>query len=629
MQLAFGGFRLDLVRRQLLDANGAVTELSPRHFDALAYFVEHRGELLEKERLLLALWPGQVVEENSLNKLVSALRRALGDDGEARRFLITVPRRGFRFVAEVAAVPSDESPSVPPLEAPSSPAASLPRRRRAWLVAGTAAAAAIGTGLWVLTTWRRDRPADAATSLAVLPFKPLGDTSRDEVLELGMADSLITRLSAAPGVIVRPVGAVRRYLGRDTEPLRAARDLGVAWVLEGTIQRQGERTRVTSRLLNAASGSAAWSDTFDERLTDVFDVQEAISRRVAEVLVPRLSERERGALRGSDSRNAEAYRLYLEARYYALLYTPDAFRRAIASYERAIAADPSYAYAYAGLADAHRRTQFTSNTTPRETFEKVRTAAQHAAQLDPQYGDAHAILGWVSYLYDWDWPGAERTMRRALGLNPSCVDAHHGIAHVCLTTGRTADALAWFTRAREIDPQSPISNTFEGSMLAMSGRVADGLTRIRDALLINPGFWIAHVSLGNVLFNAGQTEPALASLRHAVELSGASAWASGFYGHTLAQSGRVDLAREVLRGMQERARTSYISPSMLALVHLGTGDSSAAMQALDAAYETHDIRLAFLQIDHRWDALRGDPRFKALAARLKLDAGQPKTKSAF
>jgi tetratricopeptide (TPR) repeat protein len=345
--------------------------------------------------------------------------------------------------------------------------------------------------------------------------------------------------------------------------------------------------------------------------------------------MPRLAERARGTLGGSGTRNAEAYRLYLEARYHSLLFTPDGYGRAIALYEQAIAADPRYAYAHAGLADAHRRTQFTSNTAPRDTFEKVRAAAQRAVELDPEYGDGLANLGWVAYLYDWDWPGAERTMRRALERNPSSVDAHYGLAHVFLSTGRYADALSSFSRAREVDPQSLIANTLEGGMLAMSGRAEDGLTRIRHALQINRGFWIAHLFFGNVLFNIGRTDAALASLRQAVELSGGSAWASRPYGHALAQAGQVEPARAVLRGMQARGRSAYVSPAMLALVQTGLGEHEAALAGLDKAYEARDIRLAYLQIDHRWEPLRADARFAALAARLKLDPGQPKSKCAF
>jgi TolB-like protein/Tfp pilus assembly protein PilF len=483
--------------------------------------------------------------------------------------------------------------------------------------------------LWAWRSRTDGGPAEAATTLAVLPFKSLAGAPRDEVLELGMADSLITRLSTARRVVVRPVSAVRRYLGHDTDPLRAAQELGVAWVLEGTLQQQGERTRVTARLLDASSGAAAWSGSFDETVPHVFDAQEAISRRVADVLMPRLAERGRAALGGGGTRSAEAYRLYLEARFHALLFTADGYRRAIELYQQAIAVDPSYAYAHAGLADAYRRTQFTSNTAPRETVEKVRAAAQRAVELDPQYGDGLANLGWVAHFYDWDWPAAERTMRRALEFNPSSVDALYGLAHVFLCTGRYPQALSSFTRAREVDPQSPIGNTLEGGMLAMSGRVEDGLARIRRAMQIHPGFWIAHLFFGNVLFNAGQADAALGALRQAVDLSGDSAWASGPYGHALAQAGQVEPARQVLRGMQARGRSGYVSPAMLGLVHAGLGEPEGAIAALEQAYEARDIRLAYLQIDHRWDPLRGSARFKALAARLRLHPGSPPAKCAF
>jgi TolB-like protein len=291
----------------------------------------------------------------------------------------------------------------------------------AWAGAIATIAAGVGVGFFVRQR-DGDRVADVAaphsaptTTLAVLPFRPLAEAGgpRDEVLELGMADSLITRLSAARTVIVSPVGAVRRYAGRDADPLQAARELGVDWVLEGTIQQRGDRMRVTARLLDVRDGSAAWSDSFDQAFTHVFDVQEAISRRVADVLMPRLGERERYALGVPGTRSIETYRIYMEARYLTKLFTPDAFRRSIALYERAIADDPRYAYAYQGLADVLRRTQYTSNTPPRQTWGRIRALAERAVDIDPQYGDGLAMLGWVAFWFDWDWPRAEREFARA------------------------------------------------------------------------------------------------------------------------------------------------------------------------------------------------------------------------
>lgn len=257
-------------------------------------------------------------------------------------------------------------------------------------------------------------------------------------------------MSAARGVIVRPVGAVRRYAGKagaiGVDPIRAARELGVGWVLEGTIAQRGERLRVTARLLDVRNGSAAWSDSFDETFTHVFDVQETISRRVAAVLMPRLDERERGALGVAGTRSVETYRLYLEARYLSQLLTPDAYRRSIVLYEQAIAADPRCAYAWYGLADALRRRHFTSNTPPRQTFERMRAAAQPAVEIDPRYGDGWAMLGWVVYLFDWDWPRSSAWRSSAPHRTAACrlkpsMSAHSG--GVASQLGAAIDARCW------------------------------------------------------------------------------------------------------------------------------------------------------------------------------------------
>lgn len=636
-QIAVGDFRLDLAQRRLLGADGAVVELSPRLFDALVFFVEHRGELLDKDRLMAALWPGQVVEENNLNKAVSALRRALGDDGVERRYLLTVPRRGFRFVADVhpvAAVMVPAPPASPPVEAGPDPAAPAPRAdalRRRYVIAASAVGAA-SAAVVAVYAWHRHAatpPARPAMTLAVLPFRPLVSGRHDEALELGMADSLIARLSVAPGVSVRAVDSVRRYAGRDVNALHAARELDVAWVLEGSLQQSDGRLRVTARLLDARDGTAAWSGNFDELFTGVFEVQDAISRRVADVLVPRLSEQQRTLLGAGGTRSAHAYRYYLQARYHSQLFTPEAYSNSFSLYEQALAADPLYAYAYVGVADLHRRTLFTSNAAPRAALGAARAAASRAVELDPQSGDAWAQLGWVMYYQDWDWPRAEQTMRHAMQLNPSCVDAHYGLAHVLMTLGRGDESLQSFTQARQIDPHSLLVNTLEGGMLSMHGRTDEALARIDRALNINPRFWIAHLVRGAVLLNSGRTATGLQAMRYAAELAGGSAWATGPLAHALATAGHADEARELLLKMLAMGRTGYVSAANIALVYTGLGESAQALDALDQAYETRDSRLVFLQVDHRWAPLRTAPRFMALVQKLKLDPRPPQWKSTF
>ena len=531
-----------------------------------------------------------------------------------------------------ALLPADPSGDTGPPPTSAAPAMSgtgspAPGRRGAIVAGASVVAAAAGAMSWraFVKPQVLAPPSPSTIAVAVLPFKTLIDEGRDEVLELGMADSMIARLSAARGLVIRPVGSVRRYAAKDADPLRAARELGVAWVLDGTVQRSGDRVRVTARLLNASDGVAAWSGSFDEQFTNVFDVQDAISQRVAAVLVPRLSERERAGLSMAGTRNAQAFELYAAARYESQFFKPDSNRRSLALYQQAIAADPNYAYAHAGVADLYRRMQFTSNLAPRDAFEPTRQAAARALELDPDFADAQANVGWVTYLYEWDWARAERSFQRARELNPNSVEAHHGLGHVLvLTTGRAAEGLASFQRAREIDPTSPLRNAFEGTVLVMLDQRDQGMARIQRALGINPDFWVAHLFLGNAYVLGGQTELGLASLQRAAAMSGGSAWTTGPLGYALAQSGRAGEARRVLEGMTAKSRSAYVSPAAIALVLVGLGENEQALDWLDKAYQARDTRLVYLQAEHRWAPLRTEPRFIALARKLALDPAPPR-----
>ena len=312
---AFGDFVLERSQQRVLHRDGTQLSLTPRLFSALLLFAERAGELLDKDTLMLALWPGLVVEENNLSQVISGLRRALGDDTQGSRYVQTVPRRGFRFVAAVTVLPDVEAPPPAELLAPelgpspggergsgpqpladrphdaapqANPAQFDPRHPRRLALAVIAATGLAGTGWWV---WRRrdaSGPATQGPTLAVLPFKPLVAEGRDELLEVGMADSLITRLSTVPGLVVRSVGSVLRYAGPEQDPVRAARELDVVWIVDGSLQRRGDQLRATARLLRAADGSAAWSGSFDEKFTGVFDIQDQISNRVMQALAPTL-----------------------------------------------------------------------------------------------------------------------------------------------------------------------------------------------------------------------------------------------------------------------------------------------------------------------------------------------------
>ena len=420
---AFGDFVLERAQQEVRRRDGSALNLSPRLFNALLLFVEHAGELLDKDALMRALWPGLVVDENSLSQVVSGLRRALADDPVASRYIQTVPRRGFRFVATVTTLPEPTAtgdrgrwqrksrcssihclrPRCRHRSRP--PPTQRPGRRSANLDEAALAAPGIDrrrggepgcAGLWASRRAPRAGGAGPSSTLAVLPFKPLAAEARDELLEVGMADSLIARLSTVPGLVVRSVGSVRRYAGTEQDPLRAARELDVAWIVDGSLQRRGDQLRVTARLLRSTDGVAAWTGTFDEKFTGVFEVQDAISARVAKVLAPSLevfagAHRPVSGLGGT--RNTDAYQLYLAAARYAQDMRADGLRKSMALYRQALDIDPGYALAWVGLAETHRRTLFGTDARPSEAFEPADVAIRHALALGPGSGRSACRAG--------------------------------------------------------------------------------------------------------------------------------------------------------------------------------------------------------------------------------------------
>ncbi|MEO8924966.1 MAG: winged helix-turn-helix domain-containing protein, partial [Caldimonas sp.] len=509
----FHEFVLQVESRSLLGADGRAVELTPRLFDALLYLVERPGELLDKDRLLTELWPGLVVEENNLSQSVSALRRALGDDAHRSRFVQTVPRRGFRFVAPVTVVDTaDERAAAFAASARESPAEvaapalapvvavtpeSHPATRRTVAIAlgaGVLVAAAAGSAAWRWWPPRKPAPSGRSSTLAVLPFKPIVTGSGDELLEIGMAESLVARLSNLPGVAVRSVGSVRRYRGADQDPIAAAQELNVTWVVDGSIQRLGSRVRVTARLLNTASGEAAWSGKFDEDYTGMFDLQDSISTKVAQVLAPHLERGYRQRLAGAGgTRQLDAYQLYLAARQNAQGIKAPGLLKSIDLYRQALALDPSYAQAWSGLGESYRRMVFGADGEPKVVLAEARLACDRAVQLDPELAEGHAGVGWNRFWYDWDWSGAAAAFERALSLNASEANAHFGYSQLLEALGRDGEALEHLREARESDPMSLILLTLESGSLVGAGRVAEARQRLQQLRIAEMGIRLAGI----------------------------------------------------------------------------------------------------------------------------------------
>src|SRR5947209_3806760 len=563
----FGDFRLDASKRLLLRGGGEVVPLTPKVFDTLLYLVERGGVVVDKDELMRGVWPDTVVEENNLNQNISTLRRVLGESRGEHRYILTVPGRGYRFVAEVK------------------------RRASAGVQAETPSVSSI-------------------RNLAVLPFTPLVAENRDAALELGMADALIAGLGGG-GIVVRPVNSVRKYVELDQDPLTAGRELGVESVLEGSIQRWGDHLRVTVRLVNVSDGASLWAGTFDEKFTNIFAVQDAIAEKVAGALAPQLGSEEKKRLTKRQTLNAEAYELYVRGRYHALKATPPEIQTAISYFQQAIALDPDYALAYVGLADAYRSFPLNSDMPPDEFFPRAKAALQKAVAIDDTLAEAHAVLGFTIFWYDWDWGAAEDQYRRALELDPNSADAHLAYAHLLSNTGRHTEALAEVKRARELDPLNLRTNALEGQFLNHAGRTDEALARLQKTFELDPNYLLAHLFAWSVYIEKGMYVEAVAEARRARELNDLSAQPGAYLGYALAKSGERREALAELEGLLELSTKRYVPPYLIALVYNGLGERDEALGWLGRGFEQRDPKMVFLMVEPKWNNLRDDQRFKA------------------
>jgi DNA-binding winged helix-turn-helix (wHTH) protein/TolB-like protein/Tfp pilus assembly protein PilF len=604
---AFGPFLLNTRERRLL-RDGEVVPLTLKAFDLLSLLAENGGHLLEKDELLRRLWPDAVVEENNLTVTMSTLRKALGEDPADRQYIETVPRRGYRFVADLR----------PAAEPAASPAAPRPAASTLPLKAALAACVVLaGVLAWRWT--RQDGPPAAlpVRSMAVLPFRSLANDN--EYLGLGMADALITRLGGTKLLIVRSTGAVRRYSLPDLDPVAAGRELQVESVLEGSIQTAGGRVRTTVRLLRVSDGSALWAGTFDEPLTDIFAVQDSISERVAAALALELTEAQRSLLTRRYTSDTEAYQLYLKGRFFWNKRTREGFERGITCFQQAIEKDPTYALAYSGLADSHIGLAFYHYVAPHEAMPRAREAAAKALQIDGSLAEAHASLAHVKTNYEWDWAGAEPEWKAALALKPDYATGHQWYAvHYLAPLGRMEQAIAEAGRARDLDPLSAVFNAFVGGTLLFARQYDPAIAESRKAIDLHPDFGVAHWFLGRAYLKKGWFAQALPELQAAVTLSGGSPLMKGTLGVGQALSGDRAAARATKAELERLRSEGYASALDVASIHTALGERGRAFEWLERAHAERAFHLIYLNVWPELEPLRSDPRFQDLARRVGL-----------
>ncbi|MFC5527337.1 winged helix-turn-helix domain-containing protein [Rhodanobacter ginsengisoli] len=567
---AFDEFCLDEASRVLSRA-GASIALTPRVFDTLLHLLRRGGELVGKDELMQAVWPSRVVEENNLDQAISALRRALGERRGEHRCILTVPGRGYRFVAPVQVLSAAEATTVP-----------KPLR-----------------------------------TLAVLPFKLL-PPRQDAALEMGLADTLITRLSGLAALAVRPLSAVSRFSGRQHEPMEIGRRLGVDAVLDGTVQQSERRVRVSMRLLDVAEGRQHWADIFDAQSDDLFALQDAVAKKAAAALALRLTYDQRIRLTRRYTEHPEAWRCYALARFFVEQRSPSALKRAVDYFREALSLDPGYALAHAGLSDVYTIQGVMGARPPSEVGQPARQAALQALAIDEQLPVAHYALGHTLVQYERDWVGAELAYRRALELDPNCVNAHHRYAILLMTAGRPDEAFVQIRHARTLDPTSLPIDVTEGFLYHWDRQYTRSIEHLRGTLQREPHFWMAHYWLAQALAFHGEHAAAATSAQRANELLGDDG-ASWLVAWTHAAAGRQGEALAQLATLLERSRHHYVPPYDLAQVYAGLGDTERVFAWLDRAERERARHLDTLGVNPIMDPFRRDTRMPQLYARVGIE----------
>jgi tetratricopeptide (TPR) repeat protein len=460
-------------------------------------------------------------------------------------------------------------------------------------------------------------------SIAVLPFRVLNNADEntgDEYLGVGLTDALITRLSNVQRLIVRPTSSVLRYRGSTVDPLMAGRDLGIDYVVDGSLRRIGNRIRVTAQLLNVSEGVTRWAEQFDEESTDVLHIEDSISEQVAAALLPQLTGDERALLskRGTDS--SEAFEAYMRGRYYWSSYTETGLAKALECYKHAINLDPEYALAYTGIADYYNWLGVFGFKPFAECSLAAKQAASRAVELDSGFAEAWSALGFATACYDFDFAAAEKQHRRAIEINPNYATGHQWFGFRLLMEGRFGEALDEMLRARQLDPLSPSIMQALGWCYHQMRRFHDSIRTYRNMVEAAPEFSYGLSTFSWTLRHAGDADEAVRTAERGLELSGGGQFFVACLGAAYAAAGQEREARAAIDRLAQMSAHSYVSPYHLALIHLNLGERAKALELLEEAYSIRDGWVVWLGVEPQLDPLRGEPAFEALLQKTKNPA---------
>jgi TolB-like protein/DNA-binding winged helix-turn-helix (wHTH) protein/Tfp pilus assembly protein PilF len=607
--VSFGAFEFDRQSGELRK-HGLRIKLQGQPIDVLTMLLEHPGDVVTREELQKRLWAGDtyVDFEHSLNAAIKRLRAALGDSAQAPRFVETVARRGYRFIAPL----SQPAKDVPEAAVQNFKPAGRPRFVPVIAVLAVLVVLAIITiDLTRVRYPLRNRTfSGPIRSLAVLPLANLsGDPDQDYFVD-GMTDALRQHLEGISSLRVISRTSSMHYRGSRKSLPDIARELNIDAVVDGSVLRSGNRVRIIVALNQAASDKRLWSNSYDGDLRDVFALQAGIARRIADEIRVTLTPPDRARLARVRPFNPDAYEAYSKGRFFWNKRTEEDLKKAIGFFQKAVDKDPDYALAYDGLADSWLALAWYGYLSPSAIFPHAKAAVTKALSLDDSLAEAHTSLAFVKLYYDRDWAGAEREFRRAIDLNPNYANGHHWYAEFLSVVGRHNDAVAESERARELDPLSSIINTWVSSRYFFARQYDKALEECRNAVEMDPNFVPARLVLGQAYEQKGMLKEAIAEFETAVSLSGGSSVYAASLAHAFGVAGRRAEALKLLGDLRKMAQSRFVSSYDLALAYVALGDNAKTFELLNAAVQERSPRVAFLGVEPRFDPLRADPRFR-------------------